>query len=275
MTKHMQALRESCEFIMPMETDEFLFWIPKASDKSYRLLREDVHAYLNSLPKNVSVVRYGAFYASSVQTTDKDYQANMYANPPKQMTKFWNQDWDKILVRADAFEQVKQWLHHVDVSYGEKITSDTLGLLHFHDTGSKREWERSMALVSLNGYGYIDFRMPENLQYLIASFYAKRHVPIYHRLEKFANKLFRKLVIESFHLLIGRLPSLQELKAIIQASSESVEKAIEYILIHLPLYRQTEVRVLSTDALVFWEPSQSFAYEIHHVANVLKWLCDK
>jgi glycosyltransferase involved in cell wall biosynthesis len=273
MTNYMLDLKDTCEFILPMETDEFLFFIPKSNDMSYAISREDVHTYLQSIPKDVSIVRYGAFYASSVRTDDPNYIHHMFANPPLQMKKFYNQGWDKILVRADAFMKVAQWLHHVDVSYGKKITSDTLGLLHFHETGKRRDWERSVALVCHGGCRYIDPRLPEFMQLLIARFYRDMHVPVYHRLDKFYQILRRKVVSEMFEILVGRLPSVQELNRILQ-QPVYVEETIESIIHNLHNYKITEVRPLTLEDLIFWEVTQAYTYEIRHVANRLQSLSE-
>lgn len=274
MTQYMKQLQTSCEFILPMESDEFMFWLPKAADSNHRILREDVHDYLRSIPKDISVIRYGAFYGSSVCIDDPDYKDYMYSDPPRQMTKFWNQDWDKIIVRADAFVQVNQWLHHVDVSYGEKITSDTLGLLHFHDTGSKRDWERSKALVSGNGHGYLSLQFPEILQLTLAKTYRDMGAPGYHRLHKFYIVLRRKMVADMFRIMVQRLPSLQELSILLQEKDETIEHTIQIIMNNIPSYRKVEAPAITMDHLLFAEPSQNFSYQIHQVANVLQWLSE-
>ncbi len=271
MTKYMTALKDSCEFIIPMETDEFMYLIPRQDETNYATDRDEIHAYLNALPKETTIIRYGAFLASSVRTQDLVYKENMnlYPDPPVQMTKFWDQNWDKIIVRADAFVQVTQWLHHVEVSYGEKITSDMLGLLHFHKTGARRDYERACALVSSEGHGYIPSNAPPEIRIALAKYYADVNAPGYHRLRMYHEVCRRRQVAEYFLIIVGRYPSITELRSIMHMPPLT-EMILQHLIENVHKYRgsiEAASAVQKLDQLLFYEPDVAYAFEINQVAN--------
>ena len=156
MGEHMRSLVGTCEWILPLETDEFLFLMDRADDAGYATAREDVEAALRALPDDVSVLRYGAFLGSSVDPAEAGYRDGAYGRPARQITRFHDQGWDKVIVRASRFEGMAQWCHHAVVSGGVRAVSDRLGLLHFHDAGLRRLVERARPVVE--SYGYVDPR---------------------------------------------------------------------------------------------------------------------
>ena len=46
MSEHMRSIAPTCEFILPLETDEFIYMIDRASDEGYATARADVEAAL-------------------------------------------------------------------------------------------------------------------------------------------------------------------------------------------------------------------------------------
>ena len=108
MGEHMRSLVGTCEFILPLETDEFVFLMDRAGDAGYATAREDVEAALRALPDDVSVLRYGAFLGSSVDPAEAGYRDGAYGRPARQITRFHDQGWDKVIVRASRFESMAQ-----------------------------------------------------------------------------------------------------------------------------------------------------------------------
>lgn len=271
MTKHMLALKGTCEFIIPMETDEFIYMMPYQKEANYAVEREEVHAYLRSLPAETTIIRYGSFLASSVRTNDIAYKSNknMYSDPPLQMTKFWDQNWDKIIVRADAFKQVAQWLHHVEVTYGQKITSDVLGLLHYHKTGARRDYERACALVAPEGHGYIPAELPIEIRMALAKYYINLNAPGYHRLRMYHEVCRRRQVAQFFQIIVGRYPSVAEMQPLMHISPFT-ETLLQYLIDNVQKYRnspQAKQAASSIDEVLFYEPDVAYTFDIKQVAH--------
>lgn len=154
MTEHMQRLKGTCEWILPLETDEFIFW---TSDIENPIYSEVVCDFLRDVPVNISAMRYSMMLGSIVDPNNANYKNGQYLDPVLHITNFFNQNWDKYIVRADAFEQVSQWNHHANISHGEYIVIKELGILHYHETGARRAFEKALSVLeSYNMYNNED-----------------------------------------------------------------------------------------------------------------------
>ena len=217
MTEHIQALKGSCEYILPLETDEFLF-LPKEQNLSVNV----VHDILRSIPDDVSILRYGSFWGSVVDPADKHYIQNSYKNPPKQMTNFYDQDWDKIILRAKTFDRMQLWCHKATCNAGNQITIETLGLLHYHDYGFRSKINRSCPVIE--SYQYIDFNAPIGVQLI----QAKEAFPKIcgHKVRYYELFLRRKILLLAFQQHTNRLPSVQELDYYCKLESDCPERLV-------------------------------------------------
>jgi hypothetical protein len=216
MTAHMLSLRHTCDFILPLETDEFIYRRDRpdeALDPGW--LRE----YLSGQPADVSVLSYGSVIESIVNPSDRGYRAGAYDRPARRMTTFKNQGWDKIIVRSSAFLEMAQWCHHARFSCGTKVVSDLLGLVHFHDTGFKRKIERSMLV--LETFGYVDTSAPLEAQLERAQRVLAMGVACGHKLEYYVQYLKRRMALNAFKRIASRLPRDFAELATVVSSSES------------------------------------------------------
>ena len=208
MSEHMRALAPSCRFMLPLETDEFLFMRSKISgmggDDDYVICAEDVNAVLRAVPAEVSVVRYGSFWGSAVDPADGVYETGEgYPRPARQMTRFYDQDWDKIIVRSAAFLGMSQWCHRAATT-GRGAVSHDLGLVHFHETGFRRQVQRSLSVV--RSYGYVDFDAPLRAQQTQSAAAVAAGVACGHKVEYYDTYLRRRLAVDAFLRVHGRLP---------------------------------------------------------------------
>ena len=112
----------------------------------------------------------------------------------------------KLIVRASAFVRMHVWCHHAVCSSGVEGKSSVLGLLHFHDTGSRRRLERAIPVV--HAYRFVDFaRSTPSEQLRVA---AARHATgptCGHKLGYLLEHLRRREAIKAFRRHLGRLPS--------------------------------------------------------------------
>lgn len=278
MGEHMRGLRGRCEFILPLETDEFIFMLDRAADAGYATARADVEAALRAIPADVSVVRYGAFYGSAVDPADAGYERGAYTRPARQLTRFYDQGWDKIIVRASRFEGMTQWCHHAAVSGGRKETSAALGLLHFHDAGLRRVVEKSVPVVE--AYGYL--RGAETLDEQLRALAPLMGAPIAcgHKLNYLGRHLRRTAALRAFRGRLGRLPdSAEELDRYANADAGACDvpdEAVRRAILAGEL-RQEPARSASYEPpgpsweeLLYHERRMDGDIRVHHVANVFK-----
>lgn len=231
MTEHMRRIADSgsCEWILPIETDEFVFCHPflNRSDRpSIHEIREAIHNHLSyDIPPFIGVLRYGYFWGSSVDPADDDYVRGSYERPAVDMTRFHDQGWDKLIVRSRAFARMDQWCHHASCKPGfVKGGTNHLGLLHFHDAGKKRAVERAIPVVE--GYGYVtvknrtlseQLRDAERLQGLSVS--------CGHKLEYLDSHLKRLATLKAFRKHLGRLPDTYGVEPPTVEGSSSAERS--------------------------------------------------
>ena len=302
MSEHMAAIAASgtCEFMLPIETDEFLFLLPTRhapeasrgppvsdADLDVAAIRAEVHAHLGSVPPEVGVLRYGAFWGSSVDPADAGYARGSYSRPAAQMTRFYDQGWDKLIVRCSGFTRMTQWCHHAEVRPGFVTgASRALGLLHFHDAGLKRAVERAAPVVQ--GYGYADVAHGTPSEQLRDTA-RLRGQPIVcgHKVEYLDRHLRRKATLRAFRRHLGRLPaSPEEMLAFAEAPFAAKASGGGLHLDPDALVRRELAagrlrrRVTSPgdavqaqqawDDLLFHEPRMEHAFEVRHVAAALK-----
>lgn len=207
MSDHMRALRDSCEWILPLETDEFLFLTDSASSgvPAERVTTAAIRDHLASFPSDVHVVRYGRFWGSCVDPSDASYVDGAHSRPPRDMTRFYDQNWDKIIVRASTFSHMVQWCHHAAIAPGGKrVVSDVLGLLHYHETGFRRQVESAVRVV--DSFKYVDRTAPPMAQLEATTALCKAGVACGHKVEYYDKYLRRRIVLDAYRRKHGRMP---------------------------------------------------------------------
>eukprot|EP00798_Chlamydomonas_sp_ICE-L_P017296 gene17296-biopygen26212 len=223
MSEHMREVAHFCEWILPLETDEFVFNMrgggggggSSTNDPLFRLMPVDVRAYLKSLPEDVSIVNYGSVLKSVVDPYDKTYDMSkgMYPRPTTYITRFENQNWDKLIVRASEFLLMNMWCHHAAVKTGCRVRSEFLRLLHFHETGFRRKIESAVRV--LRTFPYIDNIRGIDEQQSIEDVrrkhtecqkYIELGVVCEHKIEYYDVYLRRLLALRAFRNVLGRNP---------------------------------------------------------------------
>jgi hypothetical protein len=275
MTEHMKAIADSgsCEWIFPIETDEFVFFHPFLGRGETRPLsneiREAVHQQLNDVPSSVGVLKYGYFWGSSVDPADDAYVRGSYKRPATDMTRFYDQGWDKLIVRSSAFEAMMQWCHHAACKPGYVIgQSRHLGLLHFHDAGKKRAVERSIPVVE--GYGYVrvkDRTLSDQLR--DAARLRGLSLSCGHKLGYLDSHLRRLATLRSFRRYLGRLPcSLEEMLEVSEHPDVlSNEATIDGLVKRME--GGGKAAATAWDDLLYQESRMEHSFVVDHVRSVL------
>ena len=278
MTEHMRALSAGCRYILPLETDEFIYLIPSSESTTVSIdeVRGKVLGHLRSLPDDVSVLRYGAFVGSCVDPSDAGYTGGAYSRPAAQITRFRDQGWDKLIVRAATFDRMTVWCHHAACTSGTTVESTLLGLLHFHDTGSRRRIERALPIV--RSYRHIDLVRDTSAEQLREG---RRTLPFGlacgHKLEYVVDHLARIETLRAFRRHLGRLPSsVEEMRRYSDPPAPGdVSPLLDAPTPDASVRRDIEAGLLSRgmgmawDALLYAEERQDPEVEIRQVSHLL------
>ena len=211
MTNYVMDACKKCDWLLTLETDEFLFWIPSMADADSVVDSAVVYDYLASVPDEISVLRYKHVMQSCVKTTDEDYIEHRYIDPVAQMKYFANQVFYKNIIRASEFSRVTMWSHDVDMVSGSLVTCPVLGLLHYHNTGESMLQLRTQELVKGYGFDFPNEAIEAKIAYCAWLTKNIPHMTGGHRLEYFQRFLRRSYVLHFFNSLMGRLPSVSEM----------------------------------------------------------------
>lgn len=215
LTEVMTRYKDSCDYLLPLDTDEFLCWVNPETNQPH-CDAERIHQTLSELPKEASLFKMPFEYRSLVSPQDEGYEDYKYTCPPRQVKHFWpliDKSLDfgpKSFYRANAFLEGEDGNHHGVVSDGETALTN-LGLFHFHHTGAKRCFERAHQLME--AHQLVNTQAPL-LQQLITLHQHKTgyywDLSIFRRGE-YETFIKRKWIIELFQQVQNRPPSQAEL----------------------------------------------------------------
>ena len=270
MTEHIRSLRGSCEWLCLLETDEFMFWTQTKDDTEAVVPKDTITQFLKDVPSDISILRFGSFLNSCVDPQDDGYKDYRYSCPPRQIVRFTDANWDKIIVRLDDFDRVTQWPHHARAIKGERVAVNSLGLLHYHETGMLRKFERSHQIVETT-YGIT--HLPPHMQIPIANHLISVQGHSYHRVTYHRKALLRTFIIETCRAMKGRSPTLTELLHI-EEQGTTIDALVQYIATTQMPRQIPESDALSDAALVFYEMRMPHEMEIHQVKNTFQTILD-
>jgi hypothetical protein len=156
MTEHIHNLIANCpdtEWVVCAETDEFLFWSDDVENEGAITSPQTIDNYLQNVPNDISILRYEKVWCSIVnpEKLGSNYANGICIQPTQSLVEFYDQTWDKIIVRAKTFVSIAQWLHSCNVSHGSMVICKELSLVHFHNTGKRRLFERACKVLESIG----------------------------------------------------------------------------------------------------------------------------
>jgi hypothetical protein len=270
MSKHIKEACKKCDWIVPLETDEFMFWVPSMHDQDSLIDRSNIYKILQNVPNTVSILNYEHFLQSCVKTDDDHYVNYHYSDPVAQMKYFKHQDWKKCILRARRFVRSKMWSHEFTMNKGETVLCSSIGLLHYHNTGVFRLQSRTYELMK--GYKYVHPDDSIIIKIAYIHWLLKYHEGIFggHRLKYFLRCLIRIFAISSFKQLFDRIPTLSEITQVCQISNcDDILVAIMQTGRNthnkIQVFRHTE------EDLLYHEQSMKHEFVITQAINTLQW----
>lgn len=284
MTDAMRRHAPSCHFLVPLDTDEFVFEAHRsASSFSADRVKEHLHEYLQDV--NVSIVRYTCFLGSIPDPASPDYKDHKHNRPARNIVTFFNQGWDKLIVRSDCFVSISQGNHHAQITgYGETVTSPLLGLLHFHETGGARKRER--CIMSMKGYGQWFNKLDLDGEIAACDRLVSQQLFGGHRVEQYRELLRREKVCRMHWQLVGSLPSAEvatelarEESKIWGAGEEHDEKRLVTVILQktdmrlwdtIGCHPQTNIPMAAMESIILHEaPTMKKVIRVTQVADAL------
>lgn len=206
MTDCMRLYQNECEFMLPLDTDEFLYTL-----NGKPLAPHTIATILQDVPKVFSGIFYKHVLDSVVDPLDPSYKQFCHQNPVRSMTKFKVSSIQKVIVRSSAFNYMIMGNHEANTHYGYRMVCHDLGLLHFHNTGPARKYERALQTITELGFIKPDLT---NIPQLIVD--CKAFVPCVggHAYSQFICFLVRMFAITIWMQTHNRLPSIDEIQVV-------------------------------------------------------------
>lgn len=200
LTFYMKIFRNTCEFMIPLDTDEFIYM-----RNEEKITKEKINNYLKSIPEDISIIIFKNVLCSIIDPEDFSYINHIYKYPIRFISKFYDQKWEKCFVRSKYFIETFKGNHYMEVTKLNILYDNELALLHYHETGMHRLYERS--IKSVKAYEYVNIN--NNLEEQIIE--CKKNIPMLggHHIRLYMIFLYKKYFIEK--KCNGKLPGKKEL----------------------------------------------------------------
>jgi len=236
-TKYMNQYKNDCDFMIGLDTDEFLFNADAMNKGEDPTQREKIFEMFENIPSNFTSFSIGPFPTGIIDTDSSAYIDQKIINPVRNITTFFSSPppfeiiqkkpalW-KYLSRSNAFVQTFNGNHNLIVSRGDHLVLP-IGYFHFTSTGSRRVYERAKLVVK--GYNYVDV---DNLFYKdqIDILNSNIYYTGVHKVHIYKGFLLRRLFIENSILFYKRLPTLGELHHLVHSNLSNSSSVIEDII---------------------------------------------
>jgi hypothetical protein len=220
-TKYMNQYKNECDFMIGLDTDEFVFNIDAINNGEDPTNRDKILEIFENLPSNFTSFSIGSYPCGIVDTNSPAFVDQKIINPARNITTFNSSlpieiiqknpgqgTIPKCISRSNAFVKTVNGNHVLIVSHGDHLVLP-IGYFHFATTGNRRVYERAKIVVK--GYNYLDV---DNLCYKdqinIMSANINRYSHGCHKVGIYKNFLLRRIVIEYFIKYHKRLPKVQE-----------------------------------------------------------------
>jgi hypothetical protein len=217
----MSLEKSSCDFLIGLDTDEFLFSYYDFKNGNDPFCKENILQIFNSYSVNDTSFRISSYPSSIVDKCNNNYINNQFINPATEIVYFsddtpvsenMNELWKdvpKYFVKSNAFIETHSGNHQIITSYGNRIDS-SLGLLHFNNTGKRRYFERAKSVI--DGYRYFSTSQDISKQIDILVLNKDEYKSGNHKVNSYHILLLRIFILELFITYIKRLPLQKELE---------------------------------------------------------------
>ena len=218
--KYMNLYKDSCDYLIGLDTDEFLFSYNDLINNDDPFNKEKILDKFNNYKETDTLFKIDYYPFSIVDPMNNKYIDNKIINPARNITHFTNFatlsenishkwcDIPKFFSKSKAFISTTNGNHSITVGYGNEVRSN-LGLLHFNSTGKRRFYERAKLVI--DGYKYFstDLNIKEQIDILKNN---KQHFGAgFHKVNNYQEALLRMYIFDLYIKYIKRLPNEYEL----------------------------------------------------------------
>lgn len=270
MTDHILENIHGCDWVIPLDTDEFLVTqsvFESANAPSLSEVSELITKRLQSVDPSVTALRVVTTYESCINSPSVDTCENIM--PARTVTTFTKCDKTtggyKTMFRSNAFVSVCCGNHDGSTSYGRIENDPLLAHVHYHLTGTQRMFERAKNLIS--GIKMCNVELPDEQQVPALQRWVHNQLPAFHRAMQYLKIILRRIVYDLYVQGKKQVPNPQELDCFVEANALT---PLHNILITFP--QRDRTIPIDNDhkrSVVFAEVRQ---YECNTCSDILKRL---
>lgn len=161
LTKAMTEYKNKCQFMLPLDTDEFFFVV--GSDPGI-ISKQAILDFFSGLPTNIGVFKLKNFFWSYSDVTAPDYQHYLHTAPIRNITIFKQVQTDDDFKKIKELPYVKAFFKassFINIIHGNHDGQTTLkseqyvgncGFFHFHNTGVACKIEKAKKQMERIGF---------------------------------------------------------------------------------------------------------------------------
>lgn len=256
-TKYMLKYKSTCDFLIGLDTDEFLFSIIDFNNNNEPCNREKILNVFENYKNDDTLFKINSYPSSIVDISNENYINNKMNHPARNIIYFSENisscenmevpcnDTPKYFSRSNAFMESSCGNHSVKVSNGKEVNS-LLGMFHYNFTGKRRSFERAKEVIE--GYKYFSTSLEINTQIDILATNFHNHRPGFHKERIYYKTLLRNFIVNLFIKYIKRLPNREELNYHVENNLLKISHEIENNFINCDeAINQTNVNDITFD----------------------------
>lgn len=215
-TNYINMYKHTCDWFVPLDTDEFLYSAKHLHEGSDPTDRDNVIEVFKAIPLDQTWCTIQEFPQAEVDTANPNYIENRIIKPARNMIYFakdtsksaanhWYDGCIKSFVRSDAFIKISNGNHIIDVSYGNRGVAP-VGFFHFHSTGNRDLFNRAKKHIVSHKYVNVNDTLKN-----IVNTCVKIEGYSHHRIWQYTHFITREFIVRLFIQHLNRLPTIIEL----------------------------------------------------------------
>lgn len=217
MTRYLHKYKDTCELLLPIDTDEFLFDSHSYKNRTNAIDREKILYTLQNIPKDCTILQVSNYLQSIPDKNHPQFKNQKHTRPAREIVHFADTYHHicKLFFRSDAFVCVGDGQHSGSVSYGYQAIVP-LGFYHCHDVGNRRVIEKARALL----HAVYNLNISASIEDQYMELYQNNGGYGFHRNEQYHSSLLRNVLLEHFNKTYGMLPSQKQMKSMVRMNQQ-------------------------------------------------------
>lgn len=217
MTRYLHKYKDTCELLLPIDTDEFLFDANSYINRTNAIDREKILHTLRNIPQDCTILQVSNYLQSIPDKNHPQFKNQKHTRPPREIVHFADtyHHISKLFFRSNAFVSVGDGQHSGNASHGYRAIVP-LGFYHCHDVGERRVIEKARALL----HAVYKLNVTASVEEQYVELYHNNGGYGFHRNLQYHWNLLRNIILDHFTKTYGRLPSTKQMENMVRINKQ-------------------------------------------------------